>query len=201
MQYVFTEPTNYILTAPAVNDPVSLEEVKAFCKITSISQDNLIGTLIKSVTDHFEKFTGRDLINKTYKCYLDKFPDYDCGILIKKSRLQSISDIKYFKNGILEVWDSENYYITDESIYSSIYLTDYKIFPINIDQKKQAIAITFIAGYGEDATFIPEQIKLALMNHVNYLLENRGDCEGEGSLPLSIKSIYSQFKIINFGVC
>ena len=217
--YIFKQPKDYILTTPAATTPISVAEVKSYARISNTSQDTLIAILINAATNYCETFIKRDLINKTYTCYLDKFPasnsntlllsdgfsySYkDIGIQIRKSKLQSISSIKYYLDDVLTTWASTNYYITDKSAYSSIFLVDDKTYPTNIDEKKQSVEIEFVAGYGAASTDVPDQIRLGLMSHVTYMLENRGDCGGssESDLPLAIRSLYNQFRITNIGVC
>ncbi len=217
--YYFFQPKDYILVTPAATTPISVAEVKSYARISSTSQDTLIGILINAAVSYCESYTKRDLINKTYKFYLDTLPNYnantsllsngfdykyrDTGILVKKSKLQSVTSIKYYLDDVLTTWDSANYYKSNESIYSSIYLTQDASYPDNIDTKKQSVEITFVAGYGASASDVPDQIRLGLLAHVTYMLENRGDCGGGGEtdIPLPIRSMYNQYRIINIGVC
>ena len=143
----FQQPVNYSLVTGAGSIlPVNLPDVKNWLKVpnTVAVDDNLIASVIKSASSTFEKITGRDLINKTYKTYLDSFPcvdglNYytgvsslapkynDNGIVLRKSKLQSITSIQYYLNGVLTAFSSANYYITDLPDYSAIYLVAEKI--------------------------------------------------------------------------
>lgn len=215
---LFQQPLNYVLVTGTDVLAVSLVEVKAYLKIpTSFTQeDNLITSIIKASTTFFERITGRDLINKTYKTYIDNFPSQktpyklvgltpaslyynDNGITIRKSKLQSITSISYYLNGILTVWDNSNYYFTDDYDYSGIYLVKDKVFP-EIDERKQAIKIEFVAGYGADETTIPADIKEALLLMIAFLYENRGDCECSGGVPVMAKNLFSSYIIIDNGL-
>lgn len=210
----FQQPINNILVTGTSVLAVTLDEAKTYLKIpTSFTQqDALITLLIQSSTSFFERFTGRDLINKTYKTYLDNFPigtstyklvgltpislSYaDNGIVIRKSKLQSISSIKYYSEGVLETWDNTEYYFTDMVDYSAIYLVNEETFPI-VDERKQAIVIEFIAGYGTDATTIPYEVKEALLQMIAYLYDNRGDCECSGGFPNMANILFSSYKIL-----
>lgn len=213
----FQQPLNYILVTGAGSTlPVSLSDVKTWLKVPSTitADDNLITALIKSATGIFEKITGRDLINKTYKTYLDAFPCvdglnyytgisslapqyHDNGIVIRKSKLQSITSIQYYKDGVLTTWDSSNYYITDLPDYSAIYLVTNKEFPSDVDIRKQAVVINFVTGYGVDDTYVPEDVKQALLQFITYLYENRGDCANSKDMQAAM-DLFSQFKIIDF---
>jgi hypothetical protein len=213
---LFKQPLNYILVTPTNELAISLAELKAYLKIPSsfTQEDAILTMMIKSTTMLFERITGRELINKAYRTYLDNFPYYenpyrpegvtlltlkykDNGIIIRKSLLQSISSIKYYKNGILETWNSNDYYFSSDYDYSSVYIGESKKFP-QIDERKQAIIIEFVAGYGANSTFVPEDIKLALFQMSAYLYENRGDCDCMNGLTSMAKTLLSSYVIINY---
>lgn len=214
--YPFYQPLDYPLVTGTSTLVVSLAEAKEELKIdtSDTSQDNVITRLIYTATNYFELVTGRDLINKTYKCYLNSFPNVGYGyapityggygncnqIRILKSKLQSITSIKYYSNGVLVTWDAANYYITDENDYAAIYLTDGSNWPSDVDNRMQAIVITFVAGYGIDATFVPYDIKQALLQYIVYLYENRGDCDcSGGGYPASAMTFFATRKIVWLG--
>lgn len=214
----FKQPIDYLLVTPAVAMPITVDEAKMQLRIdlTNLTEDGLITRYIAAATTYFELVTYRDLINKTYKCYLDVFPcrsgiGYLEGyrflpqyvenhIQIRKSKLQSITDIKYYSDNIINTWNPTNYYITDEPDYASIYLVDNQTWPTNIDQRKQAVIITFVAGYGPDASYVPAIIKQALLQYVSYLYDNRGDCGGcdSNGIPSSAIALFAPLKIIDF---
>ncbi len=187
--YPFQQPTDNLLVTGSSILVVSLVEAKEALRIDSSTEDTLITRLIYTATNYFEMITGRDLINKTYKCYLNNFPSANnpipfgyvynqpFGIRILKSKLQSITHIKYYVDGVLTTWNSSNYYITDENDYAAIYLVDGQSWPTDADNRMQSVVITFVAGYGTAASDIPYDIKQELLQYVTYLYENRGDCD------------------------
>ena len=208
----FRQPIDYPLVTPSANLAVSLTNVKAWLKIPSTltADDTLITYLIKAATGYFEKITGRDLVNKTYKTYLDSFPSVngiyyysgaspllsqyqDNGIILKKSPLSSITSIKYYQDGSLVTWDSADYY-TVSTDYSAIYLTDEVSFPTDIDIRRQAIVINFVAGYGVDDTYVPDDMQQAVMRFIEYLYDNRGDCSDLAKQNAAI-GLFMPFKI------
>jgi len=144
-----------------------------------------------------EKYTGRDFINKTWKTYLDKFPSDCTEVVIAKSKLQSISSIQYYLDDSLTSVSSSVYYITDESEYSSLLVKSGQSWPSNEDDRKQAVIITFISGYGANPTDVPEGIKVAMLAHIANMYENRGDCiDCDGAFKDSkAASLYSPYRI------
>ena len=204
---------NYVVeTAPSAL-PLSLAETRTHLRITDSCEDTYIKLLIQTVRDFFEIFTNRTLINTTYKGFLDQFPGtfvypygYCCedGILIRKSKVSSITSIKYLLDSVLTTWDNSNYYVSESNMYPNIFLEDGKSYPTT-DDRIQAIEIIFVAGYGATNTDIPSDIKMALLNHIAFLYENRGDCGGDGTceLPCATKTIYNKYRIrsIAWGDC
>lgn len=181
-------PTNYILVTDAASEPVTLSEVKTYLRIDGTDYDNILTPLITTVRQIAENITGRDFINKTWKTYLDSFPTcYREGIQIKKSKLQSITSLKYYTDEVLTLFDSSNYYVSEEDTYSSIFIKDSASWP-SIDFRKQAIEIIFVSGYGADATYVPQALKQAMLSHIAYLFENTGDCSDNGTSQF--KSLY-----------
>ena len=212
---IFQQPINYTLVTGASVLPLDLQSVKDYLKVpSSLSvDDNLITAMIKSVAAYFEKATGRDLINKTYKTYLDNFPSNnslsyysgisplsvkynDNGIVLRRSKLQSITDIKYYIDGVLTTWSAADYYFTDLPDYSAIYLVDNKSFP-EVDIRKQAVAITFVVGFGASDSNIPVDIQNALLQMISYLYENRGDCANMADMMASMQ-LFDQYRIVDF---
>lgn len=210
----FRQPIDYILITGTSTLAVSLANTKAWLKIpSSLDADNtLITYLIKAATGFFEKITGRDLITKTYRTYLDNFPivnglyyysgvsplipQYqDNGIWLRKSRLQTVTSIKYLKDGVQLTWDSLNYYTTINSDYSAIYLVDGANFPENIDVRKQAVEINFTAGYGADDTSVPDDVQQALLRFISFLYDNRGDCADTAKQNAAVL-YFTPFKIV-----
>jgi uncharacterized phiE125 gp8 family phage protein len=214
-QLYFSQPLDYPLVTVSDVLVVSLNEVKAQLRIdlTNTSEDALLTTYIRAATLYFERITGRDLIIKTYKTFLNNFPgnyagygpvlyapynNYDEGIILLKSKLQAITHIKYYDtDGILQTVDAAKYYITDQVDYAAIFIKNNQNWPTDIEVRQQAITITFTAGFGPAASDVPEDIKEILLMMVTNMYENRGDCGGDCSkISDSIKALIMARKIL-----
>jgi len=212
---VFINP-RYELIVPNTNLAVTLADIKAWLKIDISDDDALITSLIKASTLEIERYIRRELLRKTFKLYLDTFPSQSIFfnifrsrtnlILVKRSRLTAITSIEFFSDSVLTVFDDTLYDFTIDDQYSSIFLIDINtLWPIT-DIRKQAVQITFDAGYGDDESFVPEDLKQALKMLVAFLYENRGDCNTtlstggtssttEDSMLIGIKAILNLYKI------
>lgn len=193
--------TQYSLLTPAVSPALALNEVKDHLKISGSDYDSQLLRLIQVVTQYAERATGRDLINKTWKGYLDHFPGHCFGpctycvcstsITVRRSKLQSITSIQYYINGVLTNFPSTDYYFTDSSDFSQICLVDGKSWP-NTDNRRQVVVITFISGYGEDDCSVPRLLKQAMLSQLTLLFENAGDCAEDSK---QFESLYTSFII------
>ena len=169
---------------------VPLDDMKLYLRIESseTTEDDLITGLILSAQKTIEKYTRRELLNKTFTMYLDFFP-YACRlnnrfeeaidnytIEVKRSKLDTINHIKYYSNDILETLDSALYDFTQDNDYSRIHLIDSSSTWPDIDNRKQAIEIEFVAGYGDSSDDVPDDLITAIQRLVAYMYENRGDC-------------------------
>lgn len=167
--------TEYTLVTPATYPALDLNDAKEHLKISGSDYDAQLLDLIAVTSSFAERITGRDLINKTYKGYLDCFPH--SGVMqIRKSKLQSITSIQYYKDDVLTTLSASDYYITDEQDYSCIHIKEDAMIP-TVDDRRQAVIITFVAGYGIDACDVPKLLKQAMLSQIATLFNDAGDCD------------------------
>lgn len=186
--FYFQQPISNILVSDFSQLPLALDlaDVKAHLRV-DFDDDNLyITNLIKTTILRFEKITGKDLITKTYKTFLDAFPISNFPITIKRSKIQSIISIQYYLNNTLTTFDSSNYYFDESNGLSSIYLYENKYFPESFDYRKNCIIINYTSGFGSTNGSIPFDIKQMLMEYIAFLYKNRGDsCCDNMNIPLN----------------
>lgn len=180
--------SKYILKTANANLAVSLVDMKLYLKIQTAVEDALITSLIKVATLLAEKYTGIEILDKTFTMYLDFFPyfkrygnrveeNFDVNtIQVKRSKLKSITYIKYYSNEILTTLDNTFYDFKKDNQYSRIYIIDESSSWPAMDTRQQSVEIEFEAGHGDDDTELPEDLKLAIKRIVAYLYQNRGDC-------------------------
>jgi uncharacterized phiE125 gp8 family phage protein len=189
----------YTVITAADKCPVSLDDIKAYLKITNTSQDDELLTILKAATGIAEKMSNRDFITKTYRTFRDTFSDFEggssIGLEIRKSPLQSIEAFQYLVDDVWADVASTVYYNTVEDDYSGIYLVDGQSWPTGGDVRRQSVRIDFKAGYGDNQTDIPNDIAQAIKSHVLNYFVNRGDCSLSQALPEISKNIYYQYRI------
>ena len=203
--------TYEVLTPPA-NLAVLLDDFKYHSKYDGTTSDTLMTIYLKTAIEYAEKMTRRDFVNRTYKTFRDGFPGtevYDhyslvnqgnVGFEIRKSKLQSVTSVKYLVDNALTTVASTVYYATSESGYSKILTLDGQVWPTNADIRLQAVEIEFVAGYGADDTDVPDDLQEAILVHATQILENRSDCKNANvmdKVPEVCRLIYKQNRIEN----
>lgn len=191
---------SYSIIIPPATLPVDLNLFKTHLKLTceNLENDAYLNFLLRAATNFAERYTRRTFINTGFRTYRNYFGE--C-FEIRRSKLQSVTSIKYYKNSSLIEVDNDLYYFTDSTDYSHILLKHDQKWPTDIDIRSQAIQIDFVAGYGETLKDFPEWLKdieLAIMLHATALYENRGDCDEASimyNLPNGAKEIYNLIKI------
>lgn len=190
---------DYIVTTRGTGMPISLDLVKEQLRIDDNSQDSYLTLLLNTAISIAELITKRDITRKTYKAFLDMFFANN-GYEIRKSPLVSLDAIRYFRNNSLVTIDSTTYYTTQSNTFSRAYPRDN--WPVDADDRAQAIEFEFQAGYATD--MVPIDLQLAILQHVTSLYENRGDCSNRGQcmdlLPKTSLGIYNLYKIVDIRV-
>jgi len=150
-----------VQTVAPTQEPITLEEAKAFLRIIDNDEDLLIATLISTVREHVENITNRQLENATFELY-------DCFLPYKlpKNPIVSIDKIEYMDAvGDYVELDSDTYYLYENNGVGYI---NYSEIPTTIDHKK-AFKLTLTCGYSE----VPEAIKSYMKVKISTLYENR----------------------------
>lgn len=190
-----------VLTPPSV-EPITLEEAKSWLRIPDVitSEDAIILLLIAAVRTYFETYTNRILINTQFRHYGNCFTQV---LEFSRGKRQTLDSFQYLKDGVFIDIPSDTYQILDEDFYWRIIFS----IPANVPKDKdddvdayQGIRTDFVAGFGADPSFVPSDIKIALLNHVAAWYENRGDCDSavcgdcSSSLPKVSKMVYEQYR-------
>ena len=148
-----------IQTVAPTQEPITIDEAKAFMRILDNEDDLLIGTLISAVREHVENVTNRQLEMATFELYASDFVEK-----LPKNPISSISKIEYMdENG--SYIELGNYYLYEHNGAGCI---SYGTIPTLQDHKK-AVKITFVSGYES----VPEAIKSYMKVKIATLYENR----------------------------
>jgi uncharacterized phiE125 gp8 family phage protein len=157
------------LTAPDT-EPLSLDEVKEFCRIDDSDSDLLLDSFIKTAIELVENTTGKRLISQKWRMDLEKF-----GIEIKipYPPLASIDSIDYYDTAnILQTLSVEEYEVHGIGNIGLVLPTYGYSFP-SVYPREKAVQVSFTCGYS-NASQMPEALKNAIKTLVYYMYDSRG---------------------------
>lgn len=162
-----------IVTGPTV-EPVSLAEAKSHLRVDLNDDDTLITNLITASRRYIEStLCNRAFITQTWDYFLQSFPNGD-EIEIPLPPLQSITSIKYKdKAGVEAVFPSAEYIVDKDSAPARVRLAYGKSWPSFEPYPLNAVAIRFVAGYGDSGVAVPQELRQAILLMVGHLYENR----------------------------
>jgi uncharacterized phiE125 gp8 family phage protein len=148
-------------SAPAV-EPITLAEAKEHLDVTHSESDDYITALISTARQAAEKFQGRAYITQTLQYRLDGFPE-SREILLPRPPLQSVSSVVYVdSNGSSQTWDASGYQVDSNGYVGRIAPIPTDIWPTTESGRMNAVTVTYIAGYGDTASDVPDPIKHAI---------------------------------------
>lgn len=131
-----------------VTEPVTLNEMKDFAKVTGSEEDAILTALITAARDICEKFICQSLVQREVTAYIKNF---NGGAYLPYGPVGTITDL----------------YVDDEAIGYEVQGTQFKqiLSPLG----------TFKAVYQGGYATCPEIFKTAIKSQALYMFENRGD--------------------------
>lgn len=158
-------------TADPAIEPVSLGEIKDLLRIDASADDSTLTILGKAARIYVEHQQKRQHITATYTLGLDGFPAGD--IVMPVPPLISVDSISYKDvAGDTQTWAASNYQVEITGLRGSISVEPTVSYPSTEAGRKNAIVITFDAGYGTAASNVPETTRLAIMMLAAHWSEN-----------------------------
>jgi uncharacterized phiE125 gp8 family phage protein len=174
--------------------PVTAEEVKLYSVIPYSQEDALVERWIKAATELAEDYQYRSYLTQTWQMTFDKFPAKSC-FLVPRSPLISVVSIKYTgADGTEYTLDPSEYIVSTQGEIGKISLTYLNTWPTTTLQPVDAVTVTFTAGYGADASAVPEHVKDAIFVYCAHRYEFRAG-EG-GEIPKQFYNILSSNRMV-----
>lgn len=164
------------LIAPPGLEPVSLAEAKAHLRVDHDDEDASIARLIVAARERCEGMTGRAFILQSWRLWRDAWPDCVPLVLsIPKPPLMSLTSVTaYDRSGAATTLSSDAYIVDSAAVPGRIVLKDTAVLPVNL-REANAIAVSFQAGYGANASDVPAAIRAAVLTLIAHLYEARGE--------------------------
>lgn len=197
----------YRLKTGPVEEPVSLDEMKAMMGITDITdtrRDAVIAGRLIAARLWCEEHTKRAFIMQTWYGYVDTFRAAYIAMLANtgkicrptfdlKADLQSVTAITYVdSDGITQTLASDQYLV--DTVNSRIEEAYGVAWPI-VRRQANAVRIEFVSGYGAAAD-VPQQIKEAIMFIVAHWENYQSSIEGAvriTTVPYAVTQLLQSF--------
>jgi uncharacterized phiE125 gp8 family phage protein len=165
---------NVLVTAPAA-EPVTTAEAKAHLRILHSSEDALIDRYVKSARAHVENTISRAIITQTWRLTLPAFPS-GREIEIPRPPLVSISSVTYYDtDGASQTLASSEYHVLTGGITGRIERKASVTRWPSTERRGDAVAITYVAGYGASGSAVPEDLRNAVLMMAEHFYFNRGE--------------------------
>lgn len=165
---------SYRTVAPTV-EPITLAEVKSHIRqdasVGSI-EDAMLTRWIKSAREQAENLTQRYFVEQTWRLELDAFP---AAIELPRGPVLSVQSVKYQDaSNVQQTLDPADYTVDKNGRYTSYIVPAYgKTWPTTYPHIN-SVLVEWKAGYGTDATSVPECVKDWMLLTIEDRYNNRG---------------------------
>ncbi len=203
-----------IITGPAIT-PVSKIEALEYLRLDEGIDDMQVRSYIQASTTWAENYTNRFFISRTCQMMLDGAREVDSPlwegmrtgpyrvdvsdhIELAAAPVLSVESVKYYSdNDTQSTWAASNYYVDTFSEPAKISLRSGGSYPTDL-RNLNGLEINFTAGYGTNPFTVPEPIRVAILQYLTFLYENRGDDEVKANPPQIVKSLLDPYRVLRF---
>lgn len=158
------------IVAPA-DTPVTLDEVKAHCRVDGTDSDAVLTMLLNAAVDHLDGWTGilgRALVTQTWR---QDFDGFSSRLRLPLGPVASITSITCRdSSGQISTISSDNYALKVDEIGGHVRFKDDFSFPTDLNETG-AVSVTYAAGVAE--ADVPAAIKVVILLLVSHWNENR----------------------------
>ncbi|MEJ2202943.1 MAG: phage head-tail connector protein [Gemmatimonadota bacterium] len=149
-------------TLDPVDEPVTLDELKANTRVDTDAADDRLTTLIQVARDNVERITERALLTQTWERRLDRFPRAPSGICLERPPLQSVTSLKYIDpDGVEQTLDPSKYTVNTFREPGAVFPAYGEVWPDTRDEP-DAVRVVYVAGWTE-ASKVPGSIREAII--------------------------------------
>lgn len=177
---------------------VTLAEAKLHLGIiNSVEQDALINSLVNAATSYLDGYSGilgRAMLTQTWR---QDFAGFSKCMRLPVGNLIAVSSVQYYDSfNNLQTLSADAYSSLSDELGPFLVLNSGFSWPSTFD-RRDAVRVTWTAGYGPAATDVPAAIKEAVLLLVGHFYGNReavtvGTLASE--LPLGVAALISPYR-------
>jgi uncharacterized phiE125 gp8 family phage protein len=187
-------------TTPPVLTPISLIEAKAHVRVDSDDDDTLLTGLIAAAVAHLDGqgVLGRAMITQSWSQWVSQAPGW---VRLTVGPFQSLTSVEYYDaDNALQTATLTDFEIRLDGDFVLIKPKEDHVWPLAYI-RQDAIKITYVAGFGDAAADVPENIRLAIRLLVGHFYENR-EAVSEANLkevPLAVEALIATERVSWYG--
>ncbi|MBY0293180.1 MAG: head-tail connector protein [Alphaproteobacteria bacterium] len=152
------------LKTPPLQEPLTLEEAKAYLRISIEQEDTFLYSLIASARAHVEELTGRSLLKQ--KWFMQIKPPYPQSSPLVKCAGKNL-EIDLPRPPLMKIES-----VKTEGTSVSFTVDENKIL-LSSSLWNKAIRITYWAGYGETQDSLPPPLKTGVLMVLRSFYDNQ----------------------------
>ncbi len=168
-------------------EPVTVSEAKAFLRLGTSSEDELIASLIRAAREDVERATGLALIDQTWRLTLDTVPQNGIALLLRHPVREVIAVTAHGSEGEVSLVAANDWQADVISRPARLFFHR----PPAPQRVINGIDIDFRAGFGEAGTDVPDLIRRAILALVAHWYEFRAGYGPDGE-PTSFPPHYER---------
>lgn len=155
-------------------EPVTLEEVKQHARIYTSDDDAYVHSLLVGARRYAEDvLTWESFVTQTWDGWLDDWPAQDF-LELPRPPLQTVTHIKYYDEDDTEfTLAATNYRVNTVAVEGKVVLKSGQSWPSATLRTTKAINVQFVAGYGDDASDVPDSAVHIIKLLVGHWYEHR----------------------------
>ena len=153
------------LVTAAVRHPVTIDEVKAQCRVQQDWEDALFAGWISGITQALQPGIRRQLITETRKTTWDGPPVWswvrgEYSLDFGRSPVQSITNVQYIDTaGVTQTLDASIYRLAyKDGPIARVVVNPDQTFP-EVMLRSESVWATYVCGYGDYWGDVPEPIR------------------------------------------
>lgn len=183
-----------LLLTPPAGEPVTLADVKAFLRVETGDEDDIIAALTTSARMHVEAHTRRALMTQTWRLARDTWPE-EGRIAVVPAPLQSLAAARvYDADGTVQSIDAQVFVL--DLAGSSLVFTPWSLPAPG--RAAAGIELDVVVGYG-DGSAVPEPLKQAIRLLVAHWYEHRALVTDRSTvaLPQTVAALLAPYRVLS----
>ena len=160
MDAITQDGATLVIKVSPAKELIGAEEMREYLRIDSPEEAAELQRRVRAATAQAEHLTGRALITRTYELYRDAFPA-GCELALRMPPVIAAGVVVEYLDPItllFATFSGANYRVIGHGLNPSIMLLDGAAWPTPA-AVRQAVRVTYQAGYGLEPEAVPEPIR------------------------------------------